>query len=72
MSTRRPRHRFTVYRAADGWRWKCHARNGRNVANGSEAYASRRNAERACLTFVASMSHEVAMRTTRQSVIHCY
>jgi uncharacterized protein YegP (UPF0339 family) len=38
---------LTVYKASDGWRWKLLARNGRNIANGSEAYASRANAVRA-------------------------
>ena len=38
---------LTVYQAADGWRWRLKAANGRTVADGGEAYRSRANAIRA-------------------------
>lgn len=38
---------ITVYKAADGWRWRMKAANGRLVADSGEAYVSRRAAERA-------------------------
>ena len=41
---RRPR--FTVYQAADGWRWRLIAGNGRIVATG-EAHTRKADAERA-------------------------
>jgi uncharacterized protein YegP (UPF0339 family) len=33
--------RITVYRADDGWRWNYRAKNGRILADGSEAYRRR-------------------------------
>ena len=39
--------RFQVYRAADGWRWRLRAANGRIVATG-EAHNRKRDAVRAC------------------------
>ena len=30
-----------VYRAADGWRWRLKARNGRIIADSGEAYKNR-------------------------------
>lgn len=38
---------FKVYRAADGWRWRLIAANGRIVATG-EAHTRKRSAVRAC------------------------
>lgn len=68
-------HRFTVYKSADGWRWRCHSANGRNVANGSEAYASRSNAERACMRLVDALvmcGRCVARRTDFATAVLCY
>lgn len=43
---------FDVYRDVSGqWRWRLKAKNGKIVADGSEGYASRRNARRAALAF---------------------
>lgn len=36
-----------TYKAADGWRWRLTARNGRIVADSGEAYSRRDGAERA-------------------------
>lgn len=33
-----------VYKARDGWRWRMWSRNGRIVADGSEAYTRRDSA----------------------------
>jgi uncharacterized protein YegP (UPF0339 family) len=41
------RPKFVVYKAADGYRWRLVAANGRQVAQG-EAHTSRRDAVRAC------------------------
>lgn len=38
---------LTVYKAADGWRWRMTARNGRTVADSGEAYKTRAGAYRA-------------------------
>ena len=38
---------ITVYKAADGWRWRMKAANGRTVADSGEAYSTKRGAERA-------------------------
>ena len=35
-----------VYQAADGWRWRIRARNGRIVADSGESYRRREDAER--------------------------
>lgn len=43
---------ITVYRAADGWRWRMKAANGRVVADSGEAYTSRRGAERAAYALI--------------------
>jgi uncharacterized protein YegP (UPF0339 family) len=37
---------YEVYQAADGWRWRLVAPNGRIVADSGEAFASRSNATR--------------------------
>ena len=37
--------KFHVYRAADGWRWRLVAENGRIIADSAEAYLERRDAE---------------------------
>ena len=39
-------HKAEIYKAADGWRWRLRAHNGKVVADGSEAYASKGNARR--------------------------
>lgn len=36
-----------VYEAADGWRWRLKAFNGRIVADSGEAYVTQANAKRA-------------------------
>lgn len=41
--------KFTVYQAADGWRWRLTAANGRIIATG-EAHTRERDAVRACKT----------------------
>lgn len=38
---------FTIYRARDGWRWRCRARNRRTVAESGEAYTRRRDCQAA-------------------------
>ena len=38
---------FEIYRAPDGWRGRLKSPNGRIIADGSEAYASRSGAVRA-------------------------
>lgn len=48
--SRRPR--FEVYQAADGWRWRLVAANGRTIASG-EAHTRRRDAVRAVDTVKA-------------------
>lgn len=42
--------RFHVYEAADGWRWRLLAANGRTVADSGEAYTRRRDCIRAVET----------------------
>ena len=42
MSKRLPK--LEVYPSGRGWRWRMFACNGRNIANGSEAYSSRTKA----------------------------
>lgn len=41
--------RFTVYEAADGWRWRLQAANNRVLASG-EAHTRKQDAERAVQT----------------------
>ena len=48
--------RFTVYEAADGWRWRLVAANGRIIATG-EAHTRERDAWRA----VASVREAAAL-----------
>lgn len=43
---RKHTHTITVYRAADGWRWRLQALNGKTVADSGEAYVRKRNAEK--------------------------
>ena len=43
---------ITVYKAADGWRWRMKAANGRSVADSGEAYSTKRGAERAAYAVV--------------------
>lgn len=44
---------FETYQDAAGeWRWRAVARNGKIVADGSEGYASQRNARRAVNRFL--------------------
>lgn len=37
-------HKLTVYLAADGWRWRLVAKNGKTVADSGEAYKRKRSA----------------------------
>ena len=46
----RPALTFRRYKAADGWRWRLVARNGRIVADSAEAYSTPRNCDRAIAT----------------------
>ena len=46
---------ITVYKAADGWRWRMKAANGRTVADSGEAYSSKRAAERAAYALVSAL-----------------
>lgn len=50
--------KFEVYPAADGWRWRLKASNGRIVATG-EAHPRKADAERATRTVMATV---MAMR----------
>jgi len=43
---------ITVYKAADGWRWRMKAATGRTVADSGEAYATKRGAERAAYAVI--------------------
>lgn len=43
-------HVLTVYKAADGWRWRLRSINGRTVADSGEAYARKRNAQKAAIS----------------------
>lgn len=48
--------RYEVYADQAGeWRWRAVARNGKIVADGSEGYASERNAKRALTAFQAAV-----------------
>jgi len=48
--------RWEVYEDQAGeWRWRAIARNGKIVADGSEGYASERNANRALASFQAAV-----------------
>lgn len=54
------RNRYEVYRATDGWRWRLvAAENGETLASG-EAYADRRDCEKA----VARMQDDTIPTTT--------
>lgn len=45
-----PAAHFEIYRDPTGdWRWRLRARNGRIVADSAEAYASKRNVQRAVM-----------------------
>jgi uncharacterized protein YegP (UPF0339 family) len=46
--------RFEVYEAADGWRWRVVAANGKKTGSSHEAFASKRNAVRAVRAFAKS------------------
>lgn len=45
--------KFEVYAAADGWRWRLKAANGRIIATG-ESHPRKADAIRACDTVVAA------------------
>ena len=51
----RRKARFVVYQAADGWRWRLVASNGRIIAESGEAYTRARSALRAVRTVRESM-----------------
>jgi len=46
---------LTIYQAADGWRWRLKASNGRIVADGGEAYRTKANARRAVKRLLAAV-----------------
>lgn len=48
-------HVLRVYLAADGWRWRLTAKNGRTVADSAEAYARKRNAVQAAEALQAAI-----------------
>lgn len=48
-------HVLRVYLAADGWRWRLIAMNGKTVADSAEAYARKRNAEKAAASLAAAV-----------------
>lgn len=49
------RPRMIIYLdGAGSWRWTLQARNGRTIADGSEGYATKRNAERAALAVMTA------------------
>ena len=48
-------HVLRVYLAADGWRWRLVAMNGKTVADSAEAYARKRNAEKAAASLAAAV-----------------
>ncbi len=35
--------RFQIYKAADGWRWRLYAKNGKILADSGEAYKRKRS-----------------------------
>ena len=45
-------HKLTVYLAADGWRWRLVAKNGKTVADSGEAYKRKRSAVEAAEALV--------------------
>lgn len=48
--------RFETYQGRDGqWYWRAKSFNGVTVADGAEGYASRSNARRAVVRFVARL-----------------
>lgn len=61
-------HVYEQKRAKDtagrpGWRWRLRASNGHIVADGSEGYASRKNAERAARRVVALFRGRLVLLT---------
>lgn len=56
------RPKFVVYKAADGYRWRLVAANGRIVADSGEAYTRKRDAYRATVAvkaMVRNMNRQV-------------
>lgn len=61
---------FEIYEdAAEGWRWRLRARNGRIVADSGEAYRSERNVERA-IASIQSFASDVAIATRESDHPH--
>jgi uncharacterized protein YegP (UPF0339 family) len=58
------RPKFVVYKAADGYRWRLMAANGRQIAQG-EAHTRKRDAVRACYA-VFRASALAAMRLVKE------
>lgn len=48
-------HVMRVYVAADGWRWRLIAKNGKTVADSGEAYVRKRNAVDAAMSLVSAV-----------------
>jgi uncharacterized protein YegP (UPF0339 family) len=48
--------KLDIYKAADGWRWRFVAENGRIIAESGEAYTRNADAERAFATAQAGIA----------------
>lgn len=48
-------HTMRVYVAADGWRWRLIAKNGKAVADSGEAYKRKRSAVDAAMSLVSAV-----------------
>lgn len=59
---------FQLYRAADGWRWKVVARNGRNLGNGSQGYERRGNAVKGFLSICCDESLRQQAEAIKRSI----
>lgn len=55
MTTREEAFEFLPYEAADGWRWRMVAENGKIMSGSSEAYTTRQHVEDAIGTLEAHL-----------------
>lgn len=62
-------HKLTVYKGTDGWRWRLQARNGKIVADSAEAYARKRNAEKAALSLLNATIELIVEPTPPQKLV---
>lgn len=62
-------HKLTVYLAADGWRWRLRAKNGKTVADSGEAYARKRNAVKAAQALANAVIALVVQDTPPQLLV---